>query len=93
MRYGHAMSADPKILFGRRLAELRRRKGWSQETLSLESGVARNYLSGVERGQRNVALINICKLDEALEVPAGELFVFASVAVEKRSGRKSHSSS
>ena len=61
--------------------------------LSLESGVARSYLSGVERGQRNVALVNICKLAEALEVPAGELFVFASVADEKRAGKKSHSSS
>lgn len=82
------MSADPKILFGRRLAELRRRKGWSQETLSLESGIARSYLGGIERGQRNVALVNICKLADALDVPAGELFVFSSASDEKRSGRK-----
>lgn len=83
------MSADPKILFGRRLAELRHQKGWSQETLSLESGIARSYLGGIERGQRNVALVNICKLAEALGVPVGKLFVFSSAVDETRRSRKS----
>jgi transcriptional regulator with XRE-family HTH domain len=87
LRYGQKMSADPKILFGRRLAELRRRKGWSQETLSLESGIARSYLGGVERGQRNIALVNICKIADALEVQAGELFVFRSALKEEPSSR------
>jgi transcriptional regulator with XRE-family HTH domain len=73
------MQTDPRILFGRRLAQLRRQKGWSQEKLALESGIARSYLGGVERGQRNIALINICKLAETLEVSAGELFEFESV--------------
>ncbi|OIQ97605.1 HTH-type transcriptional regulator SinR [mine drainage metagenome] len=63
------MSDDPRILFGRRLAELRRAKGWSQEKLALESGLARSYLGGVERGQRNIALVNICKLAGTLEIP------------------------
>ena len=72
------MQTDPRILFGRRLAQLRRQKGWSQEKLALESGIARSYLGGVERGQRNIALINICKLAETLEVSAGELFEFES---------------
>lgn len=81
------MSADPKILFGRRLAELRRRKGWSQETLSLESGVERSCLGGVERGQHDVALLNICRLAEALDVPAGELFAFSEAATGDRAHR------
>lgn len=67
------MSDDPRVLFGRRLAELRRAKGWSQEKLALESGLARSYLGGVERGQRNIALVNICKLAETLEVTPAEL--------------------
>ncbi len=65
--------ADPKILFGQRLIELRKRLGWSQERLALESGIARSYLGGVERGQRNIALVNIHKLAEALSVPASSL--------------------
>lgn len=70
---------DPRRLFGRRLAQLRKAKGWSQERLSLESGIARSYLGGIERGQRNVALLNICRLAETLELPAGELFIFESL--------------
>jgi transcriptional regulator with XRE-family HTH domain len=81
------MRDDPRVLFGRRLAQIRRAKGWSQEALSLESGIARSYLSGVERGQRNIALINICKLAEALEVPAEDLLAFSRPSEQK--GRRS----
>lgn len=67
---------DVQKLFGMRLVELRKAKGWSQEALSLESGVARSYLGGVERGQRNIALVNICRLAEALKVAPSELLRF-----------------
>ncbi|HYD60363.1 MAG TPA: helix-turn-helix transcriptional regulator [Noviherbaspirillum sp.] len=62
--------------FGKRLTELRKAKGWSQEKLSLESGIARSYLGGVERGQRNIALINICRLAATLGVKPSELMEF-----------------
>jgi len=68
---------DPRILFGRRLAALRKEKGLSQEALALESGIARSYLGGVERGQRNIALVNICRLADALAVEPAELFLFS----------------
>lgn len=67
---------DVQKLFGMRLVELRKAKGWSQEALSLESGVARSYLGGVERGKRNIALVNICRLAEALGEPPCELLKF-----------------
>ncbi len=60
-------------MFGRQVAELRRRAGLSQEALALESGLARSYLGGVERGQRNIALINICRLAKALRVRPSRL--------------------
>lgn len=69
-------STDPKVLFGRHLAQLRKSKGWSQEKLALESGLARSYLGGVERGQRNVALVNICRLASALGMPPSVLMEF-----------------
>lgn len=62
--------------FGARLKELRDQVDISQEALSLKSGVARSYLSGVERGKRNIAVINIAKLARALGVPTSELFRF-----------------
>lgn len=64
---------DPLKLFGLRLIEIRKQKGLSQEKLALESGIARSYLSGVERGKRNIALINIYKLANILDVPAHTL--------------------
>ena len=67
---------DPRILFGQRLAALRKEIGWSQERLALESGLARSYLGGVERGQRNVALLNIFSLARALGKPPSDLLVF-----------------
>lgn len=68
--------ADPRIPFGKHLSKVRKTKGWSQEKLALESGLARSYLGGVERGQRNIALVNICKLAHALEVPPAVLMDF-----------------
>ena len=67
------MSPDPRIRFGLKLIEIRKTKGWSQERLALESGLARSYLGGVERGQRNIALLNIFKLAAALGVEASVL--------------------
>lgn len=62
--------------FGLRLALLRKERGWSQERLALESGLARSYLGGVERGQRNVALLNILRLARALECEPSQLLHF-----------------
>lgn len=67
------MANDVKKRFGKRLADIRNKKGWSQETLALESGIARSYLSGIETGKRNVALVNICKLADTLKVSVGYL--------------------
>lgn len=49
----------------------------SQEQLALQSGLARSYLSGVERGQRNIALENIAKLALTLDVDLKELMDFS----------------
>ena len=64
------------IAFGKRLASVRKNHGWSQEKLALESGIARSYLSGVERGKRNIALVNICRLASTLEITTEELMKF-----------------
>lgn len=68
--------SDPLVLFGQRLVQLRKQRGWSQEQLALECGMARSYLGGVERGKRNIALLNICKLADALSVSPVEMLKF-----------------
>jgi transcriptional regulator with XRE-family HTH domain len=73
------MTGDPLKLFGRHLTWLRKQqRGWSQEALSLESGLARSYLSGIERGTRNVALYNICTLADTLGVAPSVMLDFSS---------------
>lgn len=65
---------DPRIVFGKRVAALRKERGWSQEQLALESGLARSYLGGVERGQRNISLLNIYRLAESMSLQPAALF-------------------
>ncbi|GAB3627721.1 helix-hairpin-helix DNA-binding motif-containing protein [Pandoraea terrae] len=70
------MHTNPLAKFGQHLAHLRKARGWSQEKLALESGLARSYVSGIERGRRNVALINICVLADTLGVSSSEMLNF-----------------
>jgi len=63
-----------KVRFGQRLRELRRARGLSQEELPFRAGLHRTYVSSAERGQRNVALVNLEKLSNALEIDIADLF-------------------
>lgn len=61
-------------LFGERLRELRTGRNLSQEQLAELAGLDRNYIGQIERAERNVALVNIVRIAQALEVEPGELF-------------------
>lgn len=63
-----------KSRFGSALRRLRDERGYSQEGLAERAGLHRNYVGGVERGERNVALENIVKLAKALSVSPKDLF-------------------
>lgn len=60
--------------FGDRVRELRKQRQLSQETLALACDLDRTYIGGVERGERNISIVNIYKIAEALGVEARELF-------------------
>ncbi len=64
---------DVTVRFGRKLRAVRTEKGISQEELAQRSGLHRTYVSSVERGERNISLINIAKLANALGVRPSEL--------------------
>lgn len=59
--------------FGENLREHRVRAGLSQEKLAAKAGIDRTYVGGAERGERNVALVNIVRLAEALDIAPAEL--------------------
>lgn len=59
--------------FGERIRELRKQKGLSQEALALACELDRTYIGGVERGERNISLLNIQRIADALGIPAREL--------------------
>ncbi len=57
-----------KKAFGERLRSIRKDKGLSQETLALKCELDRTYIGGVERGERNISLLNIYKIADALGI-------------------------
>ena len=62
--------------FGLHLRAIRKDKNLSQEKLAHLSDLDRTYISGIERGVRNISLINIFRLAKALEIAPAELFQF-----------------
>ncbi len=65
--------ADIAKRFGQRVRELRKARGLSQEAFAAECGLDRTYISGIERGRRNVSLRNIEVIAEALNFTVSEL--------------------
>ncbi|MFJ7375480.1 helix-turn-helix domain-containing protein [Lysinibacillus capsici] len=60
--------------FGMAIRDYRNKLGISQEGLAEISGLHRTYISEVERGARNISLINIYKISKALNITASQLF-------------------
>lgn len=67
------MSQTDLQRFGARVRMERERLGVSQEELADRAGVHRTYIGGVERGERNVGLLNLLRIARALGVPPATL--------------------
>lgn len=68
------MTDEPLQRFGDQVRKLRKRKGLSQEALAFEAELDRTYVGGVERGERNISILNILKIARALGVKPTRLF-------------------
>ena len=64
---------DIKTEVGEIVRKLRVKLGWSQEELGFESGLHRNYIGGIERGERNISILNVQRLADALGVRPRDL--------------------
>lgn len=62
------------VKLGKRIRELRKERGFSQESFAYEVGLDRTYMGSVERGERNIAALNLIKIAKSLKVEVGELF-------------------
>jgi transcriptional regulator with XRE-family HTH domain len=75
-------------LFGESVRQLREERGWSQEELADRCHLHRTYVGGIERGERNVSLLNVLKLASALEVSPARLFEVYTSKQERHAGDK-----
>jgi transcriptional regulator with XRE-family HTH domain len=64
---------DLKLRFGEKVRAIRQKRGLSQEKLAEICNLHRTYISSIERGKRNVSLINIHKIAEALKIDPARL--------------------
>ena len=58
---------------GQAIRQHRKAKGWSQEELAFQAELDRTYIGSVERGERNIAVLNLVKIAVALETDVHEL--------------------
>ena len=68
------MKNNADIKFGDCLRKLREGKSLSQESLAEKTGLSRNYIGNIERGEYSVTVKNIVKLAKALETHPKKLF-------------------
>lgn len=69
----HFMSNSELLRLGENIRQLRLSKGLSQEKLAELADLHRTYIGGVERGERNISLLNLIRLARVLEVPVTKL--------------------
>lgn len=71
---GIALPRDIRIRFGRAIRRIREEQGINQEEAAERCGLHRTYYSGIERGIRNVSLVNIEKIAKGLRTRLPDLF-------------------
>lgn len=62
------------VIFGERVKAVRKNQGLSQEELAAKADLHRTYIGMIERGEKNITLLNILKVARALNVFPGDLF-------------------
>lgn len=67
------MRETPLIKLGENIKRFRKERGLSQEKLAELANLHRTYVGGVERGERNISLLNLLHLANALEVSVADL--------------------
>lgn len=64
---------DLLVFFGNKVREYRLEKGYSQEELAFKANLHRTYIGMIERAEKNITLLNIQKIADALEIEISTL--------------------
>lgn len=84
------MKSQKLALLGQQIRRLREQKNLSQEEFAGVADIDRAYYGGIERGERNVAALNLIKIADALGVEVGKLFPSMSALRQAaKAGRRS----
>jgi transcriptional regulator with XRE-family HTH domain len=68
------MPVDIRIRFGRAIRRIREEQQINQEEAAERCGLHRTYYSGIERGVRNISLLNIERVSKGLKTSLPEIF-------------------
>ena len=71
--------APPLLALGAAIRRARIGASISQEALAHEAGLDRSYMGGIERGEQNLALINLVKIAGGLGISASALLASAGL--------------
>lgn len=74
----YAGSKELKAI-GTAIREMRKNQGFSQERFADEVGIDRSYMGGIERGEHNLALMNLLRISKALKLPLSQLLEIAKL--------------
>lgn len=78
MEYGELQRS-----LGQTIRDLRKNRGYSQESFALTVGLHRTYISDIERGERNVSLHNLVRIANTLEMPLSQLLGIAERSLKR----------
>lgn len=67
------------VALGLAIRNLRQEAGLSQEAFADSIGIDRSYLGGIERGEHNLALMNLVKIAKSLRISTAELLKIANI--------------
>jgi len=62
------------VKLGKQIRTIRKQRGFTQEGFAAEAEIDRSYMGGIERGERNIAALNLIRIAKTLKVEVGELF-------------------
>lgn len=74
MKEPRGVKVDELVRFGEAVRARRKARGYSQEAFGDACGIDRSYMGGIERGEHNLALVNILRIIKALDMQPSEFF-------------------